>query len=183
MWKRRSQKRVDHSGYGKTGKPLKMKKLPPSQQGDGSKKGIMQTAGHQGSAQREGTTITSSTGTGWYCHSHSASQQMGECPWMESEGTSQVGHLSHHGDRILVIWRCACCAKNFLSRGWSKKLCRISNKDLKFQNLALKASESYLISLLEDTQLCAIHAKGLTILLKDMQMAVHLCHEQVSHDY
>ena len=34
-----------------------------------------------------------------------------------------------------------------------------------------KAVESYLIRLMEDTNLCAIHAKRVTILPRDMQLA------------
>ena len=34
-----------------------------------------------------------------------------------------------------------------------------------------EAAEAYLIQLLEDLTLCAIHAKQVTILLKDMQLA------------
>mmetsp|Transcript_8534 Transcript_8534/g.20990 ORF Transcript_8534/g.20990 Transcript_8534/m.20990 type:complete len:137 (-) Transcript_8534:429-839(-) len=47
--------------------------------------------------------------------------------------------------------------------------------DLRFQSEALgalqEASEAYLISLFEDTNLCAIHAKRVTIMPKDMQLA------------
>ena len=47
--------------------------------------------------------------------------------------------------------------------------------DMRFQGtsvLALQeASEAYLVSLLEDTNLCAIHAKRVTLMSKDMQLA------------
>ena len=47
--------------------------------------------------------------------------------------------------------------------------------DLRFQSFALlaiqEAAEAYLISLFEDTNLCAIHAKRVTIFPKDMQLA------------
>ena len=47
--------------------------------------------------------------------------------------------------------------------------------DLRFQSTAVlalqEASESYLVSLFEDTNLCAIHAKRVTIMPKDMQLA------------
>lgn len=47
--------------------------------------------------------------------------------------------------------------------------------DWRFQSTALlalqEASEAYLIGLLEDTNLCAIHAKRVTIMPKDMQLA------------
>ena len=47
--------------------------------------------------------------------------------------------------------------------------------DLQFQSGAVmapqEASEYYLVGLFEDTNLCTIHAKQVTIMLKDMQLA------------
>jgi len=47
--------------------------------------------------------------------------------------------------------------------------------DLRFQSFALaamqEACEAHLVSLFEDTNLCAIHAKRVTIFPKDMQLA------------
>ena len=47
--------------------------------------------------------------------------------------------------------------------------------DLRFQSHAIcalqEASEAYLVGLFEDTNLCAIHAKRITIFPKDMQLA------------
>merc|ERR1712241_542145 len=47
--------------------------------------------------------------------------------------------------------------------------------DLRFQSAAIgalqKASEAYLVGLFEDTNLCAIHAKRVTIMPKDIQLA------------
>ena len=47
--------------------------------------------------------------------------------------------------------------------------------DLRFQSTAVMAlqesSESYLVGLFEDTNLCAIHAKRVTIMPKDIQLA------------
>lgn len=49
------------------------------------------------------------------------------------------------------------------------------NSDLRFQSAAVgalqEASEAYLVGLFEDTNLCAIHAKRVTIMPKDMQLA------------
>ncbi|OLL22870.1 histone H3-like centromeric protein cnp1 [Neolecta irregularis DAH-3] len=46
---------------------------------------------------------------------------------------------------------------------------------LRWQSMALQAlqeaSEAYLVHLFEDTNLCAIHAKRVTIMQKDMQLA------------
>lgn len=50
--------------------------------------------------------------------------------------------------------------------------------DLRFQSSAIQAlqesSEAYLVSLFEDTNLCAIHAKRVTIQSKDIQLARRL---------
>ena len=50
-----------------------------------------------------------------------------------------------------------------------------AKNDLRLQSHALlalqEASEAYLVSLFEDTNLCAIHAKRVTIMPKDMQLA------------
>ncbi len=47
--------------------------------------------------------------------------------------------------------------------------------DLRFQSTAVmalqEASEAYLVTLFEETNLCAIHAKRVTIMPKDMQLA------------
>ena len=47
--------------------------------------------------------------------------------------------------------------------------------DVRFQSMAIlalqEAAESYLVHLFEDTNLCAIHAKRITIMPKDMQLA------------
>jgi histone H3 len=55
--------------------------------------------------------------------------------------------------------------------------------DLRFQSSAIlalqEAAEAYLVSLFEDTNLCAIHAKRVTILPKDMQLARRIRGERV----
>ena len=47
--------------------------------------------------------------------------------------------------------------------------------DLRFQSSAIaalqEAAEAYLVGLFEDTNLCAIHAKRVTIMPKDIQLA------------
>merc|ERR1711907_485638 len=49
------------------------------------------------------------------------------------------------------------------------------NTELRFQSSAIlalqEASEAYLIGLFEDTNLCAIHAKRVTIMSRDVQLA------------
>ena len=54
--------------------------------------------------------------------------------------------------------------------------------DLRFQSTALlalqEAAESYLVQLFEDTNLCAIHAKRVTIMPKDMHLTRRIRGEQ-----
>lgn len=51
-------------------------------------------------------------------------------------------------------------------------------QDVRFQSSAIlamqEASEAYLVTLFEDTNLCAIHAKRVTIMPKDIQLARRL---------
>ena len=54
--------------------------------------------------------------------------------------------------------------------------------DLRFQANAVlalqEASEAYLVGLMEDTNLCVIHAKRVTIQPKDIQLARRICGEK-----
>ena len=56
-----------------------------------------------------------------------------------------------------------------------REIAQAYNTNLRFQSTAImalqEASEAYLVSLFEDTNLCAIHAKRVTIMPKDMQLA------------
>ena len=61
------------------------------------------------------------------------------------------------------------------------------NKNYRFQASALaalqEASEDYLVRLFEDTNICAIHARRVTILPKDIQLARRLCGETARDKY
>ena len=62
----------------------------------------------------------------------------------------------------------------------------VGKYDLHFQWHAIlclqETAEAYLIRLMEDTNLCAIHAKRVTIMLKDIQLAQHI-HGEHLHYY
>ena len=51
----------------------------------------------------------------------------------------------------------------------------LGKNDIRFQSAALgalqEAPEAYLVGLFEDTNLCALHAKRVTIMPKDIQLA------------
>jgi len=56
-----------------------------------------------------------------------------------------------------------------------KEIAHNQNPDLRFQSEAMlalqEASEAYIVGLFEDTNLCAMHAKRVTIMPKDMNLA------------
>lgn len=56
--------------------------------------------------------------------------------------------------------------------------------DLRFQGMAVlalqEAAESYLVQLLEDSNLCAIHAKRVTVMPRDMQLSRRIRGESTS---
>ena len=57
----------------------------------------------------------------------------------------------------------------------TREIAQDFKNDLRFQGTSIlalqEASEAYLVSLFEDTNLCAIHAKRVTIMPKDIQLA------------
>ena len=72
-----------------------------------------------------------------------------------------------------LVWEISCDHKVITSPLCGK---------VRFQSLAVKAlqevSEAYLVGLFEDTNLCAIHTKRVTIMPKDIQLARRICGER-----
>ena len=56
-----------------------------------------------------------------------------------------------------------------------RQICTDMDHELRFQSMALQAlqeaSEAYIVGVFEDTNLCAIHAKRMTVMKKDMDLA------------
>lgn len=56
-----------------------------------------------------------------------------------------------------------------------REIAQDAKSDLRFQSTAIaalqEAAEAYLVSLFEDVNLCAIHAKRVTIMVRDIQLA------------
>jgi histone H3 len=56
--------------------------------------------------------------------------------------------------------------------------------DVRFQSTAIlalqEAAEAYLVGLFEDTNVCAIHAKRVTIMPKDMRLAMRIRGERIA---
>jgi histone H3 len=65
-----------------------------------------------------------------------------------------------------------------LVREIAQQLCYKYGQELRFQSSAIlalqEAAEAYLVSLFEDTNLCAIHAKRVTIMPKDLHLALRI---------
>lgn len=59
-----------------------------------------------------------------------------------------------------------------------REIAQENKSDLRFQSAAVaalqEAAEAYLVGLFEDTNLCAIHAKRVTIMIRDIQLARRL---------
>jgi histone H3 len=59
-----------------------------------------------------------------------------------------------------------------------REIAQEHKQDLRFQGNAVlalqEAAESYLVSLFEDTNLCAIHAKRVTVMDRDIQLATRI---------
>ncbi|MFS7939350.1 putative transcription factor Hap3/NF-YB family [Helianthus anomalus] len=59
-----------------------------------------------------------------------------------------------------------------------REIAQALKSDLRFQSHAVlalqEAAEAYLVGLFEDTNLCAIHAKRVTIMVKDIQLALRI---------
>ncbi len=60
-------------------------------------------------------------------------------------------------------------------------------QEVRFQSQAVlalqEAAEAYLVSLFEDTNLCAIHAKRVTIMSKDLQLAKRIRGDRFWNDW
>ena len=56
-----------------------------------------------------------------------------------------------------------------------RKIAQTIRTDLRFQSVAIKAlqevGEAFLVGLLEQSNLCAIHAKWVRVMAKDIQLA------------
>ena len=60
-----------------------------------------------------------------------------------------------------------------------REIAQYCKSNMQFQSSAImalqEAAEAFLIGLFEDTNLCAIHAKRVTIMPKDVQLACRIC--------
>ena len=97
---------------------------------------------------------------------------------MQSRALKEIRHYQQSSDLLfqkLPFQR--------LVREVTENICKekkVENK--RFQSTAIlalqEASEAYLVGLFEDTNLCAIHAKRVTIMKKDMDLALRIWGER-----
>ena len=68
-----------------------------------------------------------------------------------------------------------------------RELVQLFKTDVRFQATALdalqEAAEAYLVGLLEDANLCCIHSRCVTLMPKDIQLAMRICSDQERYHY
>ena len=91
-------------------------------------------------------------------------------------GVMALGEIRHYQKSSVLLIR------KLLFQRLVMEIAQDFKTDLRFQSAAIlclqEAAEAYLVGLFEDTNLCAIHAKRVTITPKDLQLARHICREQ-----
>ena len=84
-------------------------------------------------------------------------------------GTLALREIRHYQKKTNLLIRKAPFARLV------REIAQREMQDLRFQNSAIgalqEAAEAYLVGLFEDTNLCAIHAKQITIMPRDVQLA------------
>eukprot|EP00957_Ditylum_brightwellii_P076190 5791541-Ditylum_brightwellii.AAC.1 len=93
---------------------------------------------------------------------------------MQSRALKEIRHCQQSSDLLLQKLSFQC-----LVREIAEVICQERGTELKrFQSTAIlglqEASEAYLVGLFKDTNLCAIHAKCVTIMKKDIDLALRI---------
>ena len=107
----------------------------------------------------------------------------GKAPWKEFLQAGKVKKPRKYGPGTVDLWEIWQFQKSTellirkLPFSWlvNEIAQEVGKYDLRFQGSTIiclqEAAEAYLVSLMEDTNLCAIHAKWVTIMPKDIQLA------------
>ena len=107
----------------------------------------------------------------------------GKAPWKEFLQAGKVKKTRKYWPGTVAlqeIWQFQKSTELFIRKlPFSWLVCEIALEvgkyDLHFQGSAIiclqEAAEAYVVGLMEDTNLCAIHAKRVTIMPKDIQLA------------
>lgn len=90
------------------------------------------------------------------------------------ECDGEEGNLTNGLCVLCVFWLLQLIRKLPFQR-LVREIAQDFKNDLRFQSTAIlalqEAAEAYLVGLFEDTNLCAIHAKRVTIMPRDIQLA------------
>ena len=97
---------------------------------------------------------------------------------MQTRALKEIRYYQQSSDLLLQKLSFQC-----LVREIAENICQECDIELKrFQSTAIlalqEASEAYLVGLFKDTKLCAIHAKLVTIMKKDVDLALRIRGEQ-----
>ena len=117
----------------------------------------------------------------------------GKAPWKEFLKARKVKKTRKYWPGTVALWEIGQFQKS--TKLLIKKLpfsqlvheiaLQVGKTDLCFQGSAIiclqEAAEVYVVSLMEDANLCAIHAKQVTIMPKDIQLACHIWGEHLQY--
>ncbi|KAK9759031.1 Core histone H2A/H2B/H3/H4 [Popillia japonica] len=110
------------------------------------------------------------------CNTCALSQS--ECPYCQTPTNTidkRVNHGSYQADSPRYQKSTELLIRKLPFQRLVREIAQDFKTDLRFQSAAIgalqEASEAYLVGLFEDTNLCAIHAKRVTIMPKDIQLA------------
>ena len=94
---------------------------------------------------------------------------------LPKENTDTGREPWHFGRLDTTRKRLTCLSGEHLFARLVKKIAQDCMQEMRFWSSAIgalqEAAEAYLVGLFEDTNLCAIHAKQITIMLRDIQLA------------
>ena len=117
----------------------------------------------------------------------------GKAPWKEFLQAGKIKKTRKYWPGTVALWEIWQFQKSTellirkLPFSWivHEIALEVGKYDLCFQGSAIiclqEAAEAYLVSLMEDTNLCAIHAKWVTIMPKDIQLACCIWGEHLQY--
>ena len=117
----------------------------------------------------------------------------GTAPWKEFFQAGKVKKTRKYWPSTIAlqeIWQCQKSTELLIRKLPFLQLVHeialeVGKYDLHFQGSAIiclqEAAEAYVVSLMEDTNLCAIHAKRVTIMPKDIQLACCIWGEHLQY--
>ena len=124
---------------------------------------------HKKVAGKEGLQNVGYSNTSWErAHAARREGRLVKVGWFRP-GTMALREIRHYQKSSVLLIR------NLPFQRLVREIAQDFKTDLRFQGAAIlclqEAAEAYLVGLFEDTNLCAIHAKRVTIIPRDLQLA------------